>query len=250
VKLFISWSQPRGRLVAEALRDWLPDVIQNVKPWMSAVDTERGARWRNSIAKELNDADVGIICLTPENQEAPWLLFEAGALSKKQEEARVYTYLFDMDGVRDPLAQFQHTMANEIGTKDLARSINKLMGDKGLESGRLEKALDRLWPELDRRLHEIPPTNEPRPPEPDASEMLREVLNYVRELARRAEKAEARESLAKLIGLNYEDALKFRGWINGPRWRTAQELADAERTSDEEPLPLVSPETEPPEQAR
>jgi hypothetical protein len=116
VKIFISWSEDRGRQVAEALRDWLPDVIQNVKPWMSAIDAERGARWRNSIAKELADATAGIICLTPESQESPWLLFEAGALSNN-EEARVYTYLFDMQTVRDPLAQFQHTLANEDGTK-------------------------------------------------------------------------------------------------------------------------------------
>jgi hypothetical protein len=200
VKIFISWSQERSRLIAEALRDWLPDVIQNVKPWMSAVDADRGARWRNSIAKELNEADAGIICLTPENQENPWLLFEAGALSRK-EESRVYTYLFEMRDTRDPLAQFQHTLAAEDGTKSLVRSMNRLMGTAGLEPARLEKALDRLWPDLQRRLGTIPSiADEERPPERNTHDLIQEVLNYVRELARRAEQQDklAQEEISRL----------------------------------------------------
>ena len=82
MKVFISWSGERSRSIAEALREWLPDVIQAVKPWLSAEDIDKGARWSSDLAHELEDAHVGVICLTPENLEEPWIHFEAGALSK------------------------------------------------------------------------------------------------------------------------------------------------------------------------
>ena len=94
--VFISWSGERSRCVAEALRGWLPAVLQNVKPWMSAADVEKGTRWESEISTRLEEADVGIICLTPDNLDSRWLLFEVGALSKKLGKSRVCTYLLDL----------------------------------------------------------------------------------------------------------------------------------------------------------
>jgi hypothetical protein len=82
MKVFISWSGERSRAVAEALREWLPNVIQTVNLWVSLADIEKGARWSTDITAQLEECSVGLICLTPENLSAPWLLFEAGALSK------------------------------------------------------------------------------------------------------------------------------------------------------------------------
>ena len=77
MNLFISWSGEKSRSVAEALRDWLPFVINAVKPWMSAADIEKGARWSSDLAYQLKETRAGIICLTRDNLEAPWVLFEA-----------------------------------------------------------------------------------------------------------------------------------------------------------------------------
>jgi hypothetical protein len=90
LKIFISWSGPRSLAVAEAQRDWLPNVFQMVEPWISAGDIDKGAKWRQAITGELEKSDFGLICLTPENLASPWLLFEAGSLAKK-EESRVCT---------------------------------------------------------------------------------------------------------------------------------------------------------------
>ena len=38
MKIFISWSGEQSREMAEALRDWIPDVLPEAEPWMSVAD--------------------------------------------------------------------------------------------------------------------------------------------------------------------------------------------------------------------
>src|SRR5438128_12519610 len=116
MKLFISWSGNRSKSIADALRRWIPDVIQTVEPWMSATDIEAGARWNREIDNQLRETQYGIICLTKENQTAPWILFEAGAIAKTIDDAFVCPYLINLDPAeisQGPLTQFQAKRANE-----------------------------------------------------------------------------------------------------------------------------------------
>jgi hypothetical protein len=66
MRIFVSWSGERSHGVAEALRNWLPHVIQGLQPWLSSNDIDKGARWAADIASHLEESRVGIICLTPE----------------------------------------------------------------------------------------------------------------------------------------------------------------------------------------
>ncbi len=92
--VFISWSGERSRRAAEALYEWLPIVLQSARPWMSNTDIDKGSRGLEEVGKALEGMKVGIICLTPENLTAEWILFEAGALSKTLDaKTRVCTYL-------------------------------------------------------------------------------------------------------------------------------------------------------------
>jgi TIR domain len=89
MKVFISHSGPRSRAIALALKDWMPLVLHYVDPWVSQKDIAAGDRWAVEVGAKLSDSNFGIICLTPENLNAPWLLFEAGAISKSFDEGAV-----------------------------------------------------------------------------------------------------------------------------------------------------------------
>jgi hypothetical protein len=80
MNVFIGWSGERSRAVALALREWIPNVIQAANPWMSEEDISKGSTWTSELVVQLGQACFGIICVTPENREALWLAFEAGAL--------------------------------------------------------------------------------------------------------------------------------------------------------------------------
>lgn len=82
MKVFISWSGELSKNIAEIFRQWIPGVIQAVKPYYSPDDITKGTRWNSEIAKELDASKIGIICLTPNNLESPWIMFEAGTLAK------------------------------------------------------------------------------------------------------------------------------------------------------------------------
>jgi hypothetical protein len=43
MKVFISWSGERSRLLAQALHGWLPLVLHYVKPWLSEADVSAEA---------------------------------------------------------------------------------------------------------------------------------------------------------------------------------------------------------------
>jgi hypothetical protein len=82
VKVFISWSGSQSREVAEALKDWLPRVIQSLRPYVSSEDIDKGTRWSNDISSELASSQIGIVCVTQNSLNAVWTHFEAGALYK------------------------------------------------------------------------------------------------------------------------------------------------------------------------
>src|SRR5947209_2677734 len=83
--------------------------VHPVEPWLSR-DIAKGTRWGPEVADKLEKSRVGIVCLTPENLDERWILFEAGALSKTK-DAYVCTLLLDVKpiDVKEPLSQFHHT---------------------------------------------------------------------------------------------------------------------------------------------
>lgn len=182
MRIFISWSGDKSRMVAEALYEWLPFVIQGLEPWVSTNDIEKGTVWRTEIAGQLEAATVGIICLTSDNLEKPWLLFEAGALSKKLGESRVCTYLLGIEpsDVKEPLAQFQATKATLEDTRKLLQTINRAQNESVLPQERLNSIFDKWWPDLEQRLQNIPDFVAKAKNQRSEREMIEEILLTVR----------------------------------------------------------------------
>jgi hypothetical protein len=187
VKIFISWSGIKSKTVATVLRQWIPDVFQTVEPWMST-DIDAGARWNRGIDKELSETNFGIICLTKANLNAPWILFEVGALAKTLIDTFVCPYLIDLepsDIPKGPLAQFQAERADEVGTWELVCTINKALKDAALPEEKLKRTFDRWWPDLRLMLKSLPIEDTLNESHRSLEDMIEEMLELVRGLSRR-----------------------------------------------------------------
>jgi hypothetical protein len=155
--------------MAEALRDWLPDVLPVTKPWMSATDIHAGSRWSQEIAGNLHAADVGIICLTRDNLRAPWLLFESGAISKALGNSVVCTYLVGVSAeeITGPLSQFQSSIADKEGTRKVVSAINQALEEPEPQD-RLDKRFKAFWPVFLKKIDGLPgPASQDSEPGPD-----------------------------------------------------------------------------------
>ncbi|MGC3864095.1 hypothetical protein ACPSM1_28365 [Micromonospora chersina] len=187
MKVFISWSKPVSHGLGLVLRDWLPEVIQSIEPWVSSEDIDKGQRWGAEVGAQLGELGQGVLCVTPENQHEPWLNFEAGALAKSLDGARVRPVLLGLQPseITGPLAQFQATVASDHD--DMLRLIVSLNAAcaSPLDSTRLERAFDRNWEDYLLKLSTLPAaasTNGPVRRSQD--DMIGEVLERIRELQR------------------------------------------------------------------
>lgn len=183
MKAFLSWSGERSRAIAEALRDWLPDVIHGLEFWMSAADIEAGTRWRETIEAQLEKSDFGIICLTPENATSNWIHFEAGAISKLVKESRVCVYLHELrpSDLSGPLVAFQANQVSKEGTFSIVQSLNAVADTAKLTPDRLARVFDRSWDDLEKVLSQVPEESEETPIQSRSPEdMLAEILEVVR----------------------------------------------------------------------
>jgi hypothetical protein len=193
MKIFISWSSGVSNKVAQVLREWLPSVIQAIEPYVSSEDIDKGARWSTDIAKELEASRYGILCVTHENVDAPWLNFEAGALSKTIDKSRVCPFLFGLkrSEIRTgPLLQFQSTIYERDDISKLLHSMNCAAETKCIDEGRLDSVFGVWWPKLkeslDPLLHEASKAShaaekgQPASNQAGQNEILEELLDLAR----------------------------------------------------------------------
>jgi len=188
-KVFISWSGELSKKLAEEIRVWLPGVLQFVKPYFTPNDIEKGTRWSSEIATELDNSNAGIICLTKDNLNKPWILFEAGALSKHFGKSNVCTILFNFDSAdfTGPLTSFQATKFDKTDFKKLLMTINNTGGEFKLESAVLNDVFEMWWPKLESKVNSILNThvNEKENNLRSEREILEEILELTRMNAKR-----------------------------------------------------------------
>jgi hypothetical protein len=186
--VFLAWSGPVSKAVAQAWRDWLPSVIQAAKPWMSSTDIPKGIPWFGELADQLKAIRIGIICVTPDNLSAPSIHFEAGTLSKTVAEPQfVCPYLFEVkdSDLGFPLAHFQTTKAEQEDTKRLLHTVHSALQSASLTEEQLDKAFDKWWPDLHKELDRLARLESGQQrPHRKQEEILEELLEIVRDLAR------------------------------------------------------------------
>ena len=161
MKVFISWSGSSSRKVAEALHKWLPKVIQAVAKelWVS-YEMEKGSNWVVELTRGLEQTRFAVLCMTAENLDSAWVLYEAGALSMAQsinQKQYVCPYLFGIKSgdLPKPLGQFQTATTNKEGTFGLVRSINNVQ-EHPLSEPMLREEFEHRWPALEEELKKIP----------------------------------------------------------------------------------------------
>jgi len=155
MRVFLSWSGVISRELAMILHDWIPLVVQCARPFISTGDIDKGKRWSDVLSEQLSQAGYGIVCVTSDNYTAPWLHFEAGAISKAIDKSYVSPLLFNIEPpeISGPLAQFQLTVCSEDDMRNLMRSINsRLDGDYRVSDDVLMREFEKWWPDLNDKL--------------------------------------------------------------------------------------------------
>jgi hypothetical protein len=157
MKVFISWSGNDSRQVAQLLSNWIPNVLQGVETWVSYADIEKGKLWMTDIGDALKGTFFGILCLTRSNIDAPWILFEAGALSKGLTKSRVCPVLIGLTckELKLPLSNFNATMPDRDDMLILIKTINAQVGEKKLSEKRVEEAFDKWWNDFKNEFDKI-----------------------------------------------------------------------------------------------
>lgn len=214
MKIFLSWSGDESRQLAEIFKEWLPNVLQYVQPYMSSKDISLGERWNDNINGNLEESVYGLVFVTPNNINAPWINFEAGALSKTL-NSKVVPVLYNSEIMllnEGPLKQFQSAKnIDEESILSLLKSINDSNDVFKLEEKRLEKAFEMWWPALREAVNNIEPeqgNNGVNQIEPTEKELLNVIYLKLKEqeqiLSKRVNRSDIPPGLISDIESAYE----------------------------------------------
>lgn len=72
MKVFLSWSGIHSRQMANALRDWLPEVLPEIEIWLASDQLVAGSSWLEQVTSNLEQVTAIIACVTDENVQTDW----------------------------------------------------------------------------------------------------------------------------------------------------------------------------------
>lgn len=188
MKVFISWSGKLSHEVAKLLNYWIPEVLQGIDTWVSHEDIDKGTVWFNDLGDQLAETTLGVVCLTRENMNSPWILFEAGALAKGLSQNRVCPLLVDLasEDLKPPLSMFNATLPSKLEIVKLIETINSQNSDNVISKDRIARSFSRCWNDFETKFDKILKNHKPTKKHKarDPEDKLQEVLEIVRSLQR------------------------------------------------------------------
>lgn len=222
VNIFISWSGELSQKYAELLSKWLPRVIQAIDPFFSSDDIDKGSFWFGEITNKLNESAIGLICLTEENKNKPWILFEAGALNKGLSTNRVCPILINLEpkDVEEPISKFQLTKMLKNDMYKLLKTINNILGDDKLSESILEDAFSDTWDKFYQKYTDLLNTTSKKEihPKKTNNELIETMLDVVRAIDRKTDSMSDRLSSIR------------HGYIENPNKQDLMNLEFEERS--------------------
>ena len=160
MRVFISYSGPRGTKIAESLKYALDGVFPNVDVFCAS-ERLHGKRWREGLRDALAASDFGIAVLTPDSHSAPWILFESGALTKGLGEAFFpIRYGLEPKDLPRPLEEFHGLNGHDFDeifefVRDIHAALNQREpGSDNRSETRLREDFDRQWVDLQTHVDE------------------------------------------------------------------------------------------------
>ena len=188
MKVFISWSG-NSKDAAHAIFKALPTLFDQAEPWIS-VENRSGTMWLPEIDKQLSSTDFGIVCVTRENQHAPWLNFEAGALSRRVDAKRelMPVLLLGVDSMNDvdgPITGFQMKLGDLEGFMDVMKDLNNSDLGPKINESILRSRVESAWPSIEAEVRKIRMGHAvEESDERTDSEKIDELLDVARSMAR------------------------------------------------------------------
>ena len=88
-KIFIIWSGTTSKQIACSLKEFFEEKVfpgSSLNCFVSELDIESGDDWWKRVKRELQQCDLGIVCITKENVRAPWIHFESGVVIAKDKK--------------------------------------------------------------------------------------------------------------------------------------------------------------------
>ena len=232
MRIFLSWSGKRSQLISLYLNDWLKYVNHYFEPWISLY-MDRGIVWFNEIKEKLGDSANGIILLTKENVNNPWILFEAGALINGFSDARVCTFLVDLKphDIKGPLAQLNHTEPNYESMFSLISTLNNRLGDTALPDELVKKMFDKFWADFNEEyLNIISKTEDIVVDKRTDTDMLIELIEIIRRLDKKESDIKLIKEKLEEVEILKESQFKILEKISGLTVKEAQTFINEELT--------------------
>lgn len=188
MKVFISWSGDLSKEIALIFYDWLPRVIQQIRPFVSP-NIEKGKVGTDEIYQALSDAKVGIFCMTQDNKDSKWIHFEAGAISNLPNSS-LMTFLFNVDHVDIglPLSMYQATIFQKTEVYQLLSALNSKLFDENftpLTEGILRDSFEKNWSDFEGKILKLNSLNPLNKGKREDRELLEESLLLLRSLDRK-----------------------------------------------------------------